>query len=210
MLSELLGLVAPPRCAVCGRECAVRAALCEECESALGGLAPCSTAVPGLDAVWSAVPYEGIARDLVAALKFRGRLPLARRAAAVIAARAPNGLFEGTVVPVPPAPIRRRWRGFDAAEAIAAALCTKSGLPLEACLRRSQGRRQVGRPRTERLASPPRVRLAGPPPRAALLVDDVLTTGATVGACARALRSGGCDRVVAVTFACSGLATESR
>jgi predicted amidophosphoribosyltransferase len=147
------------------------------------------------------VPYEGIARDVVAALKFRARLPLAGRAAAVIAARAPAGLLEGTIVPVPPAPGRRRWRGFDAAEAIAAALSADTGLPLEPCLRRSQGRRQVGRPRSERLASPPRVRLAGPPPATAVLVDDVITTGATIGACAQALRSGGCDRVVALTFA---------
>jgi predicted amidophosphoribosyltransferase len=210
MLAELLGLVVPPRCAACGLECAVRAPLCEECESGLDRLEPSSTAVPGLDAAWSAASHEGLARDLVAALKFRARLPLARRAAAAIAALAPNGLLAGTVVPVPPAPIRRRWRGFDAAEAIATALSVETHLPLEACLRRSQGRRQVGRPRAERLASPPRVRLAAPPPTAALLVDDVLTTGATVGACARALRSGGCDRVVAVTFARSGLATQSR
>lgn len=204
MLAELLGLVVPPRCALCGRECGLREQLCEGCESGLGRLAPQSTAVPGLDATWSAAPYEDAARDLVVALKFRARLPLAGRAAAVIAARAPAGLLEGTLVPVPPAPGRRRWRGFDAAEAIASGLSVETGLPLQPCLRRSQGRRQVGRPRTERLAAPPRVRLAGPPPAAAVLVDDVVTTGATIGACARALRSGGCDRVVAVTFACSG------
>jgi predicted amidophosphoribosyltransferase len=45
------------------------------------------------------------------------------------------------------------------------------------------------------------VRLAGVPPLAAVLVDDVVTTGATLAACARALRSGGCGRVVALTFA---------
>lgn len=201
MLAELLGLVVPPRCAVCGTECAVRAQLCEGCESGLGGLAPCSTAIPGLDAAWSAAPYEGVARELVAALKFRARLPLAGRASAVIAARAPADLMEGTIVPVPAAPVRRRWRGFDAAEAIAAALSAETGLPMAPCLRRSQGRRQVGRPRSERLAAPPRVRLAGRPPAAAVLVDDVVTTGATIGSCALALRSGGCGRVVALTFA---------
>jgi predicted amidophosphoribosyltransferase len=201
MLAELLGLVVPPRCAVCGRECGLREQLCEGCESGLRGLAPCSTVVPGLDTTWSAAPYEGIARDLVVALKFGGRLPLARRAAAVIAERAPPGLLEGVIVPVPPAPARRRWRGFDAAETIAAALSVEMGLPLGLCLRRSQGRRQVGRPRSERLAAPPQVRLAGPQPAAVVLVDDVVTTGATIGACARALRSGGSQRVVALTFA---------
>lgn len=188
----------------------MRAELCERCESGLGGLAPSLTAIPGPDATWSATPYEGVARDLVVALKFNARLPLARRAGALIAARAPADLIEGTIVPVPPAPARRRWRGFDAAEAIAAALSAHTGLPLERCLRRSQGRRQVGRPRAERLASPPQVRLAGPAPAAAVLVDDVVTTGATVAAGAQALRSGGCGRVVALTFARSGLATQSR
>jgi predicted amidophosphoribosyltransferase len=201
VLAELLGLVVPPRCALCARECGLREQLCEGCESGLGRLAPCSTAIPGLDASWSAAPYEGVARDLVVALKFGARLPLARRAGAEIAERAPAGLLEGVIVPVPPAPARRRWRGFDPAETIAAALSVETGLPLGLCLRRSQGRRQVGRPRSERLAAPPRVRLAGPPPPAAVLVDDVVTTGATIGACARALRSGGSDRIVSLTFA---------
>jgi predicted amidophosphoribosyltransferase len=203
MLAELLGVVVPPRCAVCRRECGARERLCEGCESGLCRLAPCWTAVPGLDATWSAAPYEGVARDLVVALKFGARLPLAGHAAATIAARAPEGLLEGRIIPVPPAPARRRWRGFDVAEAIAAALSAQTGLPLRLCLRRSEGRRQVGRPRAERLGAPPRVRLAEPPPDAAVLVDDVVTTGATLTACAGALRSGGCDRVVALTFACS-------
>jgi predicted amidophosphoribosyltransferase len=201
MLLELLGLVVPPRCALCGRECRLRAQLCSGCETDLGGLVPSSTPVPGLDAAWSAAPYDGVARDLVVALKFTARLPLARQAGAVIAERAPADLLEGVIVPVPAAPVRRRHRGFDTAEAIAAALGVETGLPLHRCLRRSQGRRQVGRPRSERLAYPPRVRLAATPPPVAVVVDDVVTTGATIRSCARALRSGGCGRVVALTFA---------
>ena len=42
------------------RECALREQLCEGCESGLAGLAPCSTAIPGLDATWSAAPYEAL------------------------------------------------------------------------------------------------------------------------------------------------------
>jgi predicted amidophosphoribosyltransferase len=201
MLAELIGLVAPPRCALCARECGSREHLCERCECSLSGLAPCSTPAPGLEAVWSAAPYEGIARDLVMALKFGARLRLATQAGVAIAERAPADLLQGAIVPVPPAPARLRRRGFDPAAEIAVALAVATGLPLEACLQRSQGPRQVGRPRAERLASPPRVRLAGRPPPSAVLVDDVLTTGATVGACAWALRSGGCRRVVGLTFA---------
>jgi predicted amidophosphoribosyltransferase len=104
-------------------------------------------------------------------------------------------------VPVPAAPLRGRWRGFDPAEEIACELAHRTGLPLEPCLRRSQAARQVGRTRAARLAAPPRVRTRRAPPPSAILVDDVLTTGATLTACARALRSAGSRRVVALTFA---------
>ena len=119
MLAELLGLVAPPRCAVCARECGLRAA------------AYASDASPGCVAwrrarrrfrgstrAWSAAPYEGVARDLVVALKFAARLRLARRAAAVIAERAPADLLRGRDRPRParagaPATARVRRGGGD-------------------------------------------------------------------------------------------------
>ncbi len=203
MLEDLLALVAPPACAICGDGCEVRRRLCDRCDRSLRSGAPVRSPVPGMDAAWSAAAYDGTARHLVAALKFRARVGLAEHAAALIAARVPGDLLRGTIVPVPAAPARRRRRGFDAAEEIAAALARRCALPIVPCLVRSESARQVGRRRAERLADPPRISATSRAPADALLVDDVMTTGATLGACAEALRSAGSTRVVAVTVAAS-------
>ncbi|HYU60591.1 MAG TPA: double zinc ribbon domain-containing protein [Solirubrobacterales bacterium] len=201
----LLGsLIAPPRCAICDAATEARHPLCARCEAELSSAAPQSGSVPGVESTWSAAPYGDAARGLVAALKFRRLLPLARRAATAIHASVPPGLLDGALVPVPAAPLRLRARGFDPAEQIALELARLSGRPLAPCLRRSQGPRQVGRPRAERLASPPRVVVRGEAPARSILVDDVLTTGSTLAACGAALREAGGERVVAVTFARSG------
>jgi predicted amidophosphoribosyltransferase len=92
-------------------------------------------------------------------------------------------------------------RGFDPAAELAGVLSARASLPLRPCLQRRDWGRQVGRSRAQRLGSPPRVAAAAPPPRSVVLVDDVLTTGATLSACARALRGAGSVRIVAVTFA---------
>ena len=158
----------------------------------------------GVDLLVSAARYEGAARDLVHGLKYGRRLALASLAAEALALACPGDRIRQTVVPVPAAPLRWRWRGFDPAEEIAIALSRLTGAPLERCLARRGGPRQVGRPRAARLADPPQVRLRRQPPGAALLVDDVCTTGATLAACAAALRSGGARSVVAVVLARAG------
>ncbi len=201
ILHAVSAAIVPPLCAACGRTCRPEATLCTRCSRRLAEADPLEgSGAPGLDRSWSSAPHEGVARDLVAALKFRRILPVADLIADRIQWLAPSTILSGTIVPVPTAPLRSALRGFDPAAEIAAALAERTGLPLEVCLARRGGGRQVGKRRAERIGHPPLVQAHGQVPRSVLLIDDVLTTGATLASCARALRSAGAIRVIAITF----------
>ncbi len=138
-------------------------ALCGRCRATLRFLGPVQSGAP----VWAAVGYEGPARALVGALKFRGALAVADPMAALMVAAAPVERLRGALVPVPLHPARRRRRGFNQAERLARALGRRAGLPVEDCLvRGGRNLRQVGRDRPARLAGPAgSVRARGPVPR---------------------------------------------
>ena len=198
----LASLLAPPRCAACGSGRPLGPVLCRECEAGLAAAAPVLEAgPPAVDLAVAATPFEGSARRITHGLKYARRLSLAGVAAAAMLRALPAVECVDEVVPVPPGPWRWRWRGFDPAEEIAIAVTQQATLPLRPCLRRDAGRRQVGRRRSQRLSNPPSVWAVGEVPGVALLVDDVWTTGATLSACARALRKAGSRRVVALAFA---------
>ncbi len=202
ILHAVATAVAPPLCAACGRSCRPEAVVCNRCTRRLAAADPLlGKGPPGLDRAWSSAPHEGVVRELVTALKFRRLLPVAGLMADRIHWLAPAHMLSGAIVPVPPAPVRLRRRGFDPAGELAAALAERLDSPLQPCLARRGGRRQVGRRRAQRLGQPPSIHAAGTAPRSVLLVDDVLTTGATMSACARALRAAGAARIVAITFA---------
>src|SRR5213592_1174752 len=140
----------PALCASCGRSCRSESVVCTRCSRRLGEAEPLFGKGPaGLDKAWSSAPYEGVAQNLVAALKFRRLLSVADLMAERIEWLAPAHMLSGTIVPVPPAPVRLRRRGFDPAGELAGALAERLEARLECCLERRGGSRQVGRRRAE-------------------------------------------------------------
>jgi predicted amidophosphoribosyltransferase len=221
----LAGLIAPPVCAAC-RGPLADGLVCGACLRALPWLrghrcprcglprhrAGCPAAAAAFDRAWAPLAHEGTARALVHALKFQAALPVAALMAAHMAANLPADFRRPpprppaapvlAVVPVPAHRRRLRRRGFDPAALIAAALAARAGLPLSACLRRTDhGHRQVGAGRAARRSAGRFAAVAiADPPRRALLVDDVHTTGATLEACARALKERDAEWVGAATY----------
>jgi len=200
-LLDVAAAVAPPVCVACGAWAGAAEPLCGVCRGRVRWLA-----ADPVDGVWAPVAYDGPARRVVAALKFRSAIRAADAMAAAIVAGAPEGWLEAgaVLVPVPLHPARRRRRGFNQAERLAAAVGRRSGLPLVDALARAGGRgTQMGRGRAERLAAlDGAVRVTRQPvPRSVVLVDDVVTTGATLAGCRDALLAAGAVEVRAVAYA---------
>lgn len=193
-----------PRCLRCGRWWSGNAG------NAGGLCSDCRREAPAFLAARSLGPYEGILRRAVHRLKyghkrFLGEL-LGRLLAEVVREDAALCRAE-VVVPVPLYVTRRRTRGFNQAEVLARALAGSSGLPVYCDvllkIRRTAPQTGLSRPlRRENLRGAFVVRdpavLRG---RRVLLVDDVLTTGATATECSRELLSAGAGGVVVVTVA---------
>jgi predicted amidophosphoribosyltransferase len=160
----------------------------------------------GVDSLTTVLRYRGGARQLVARLKYRN----ARDALpwlALALADATEHIDLGVVTWVPTTTKRRRDRGFDQAELLARAVARRLDLPCRALLRRRAGPPQTGRTLAQRRDDAPRFaprrRLPGAVP--VLLVDDVVTSGATLAAAAVALREAGAGAVHAAVAASTPL-----
>ena len=176
-----------------------------------GLLSPEAIAVPpAFDRARAVARYEGPARTLVQRLKYSDRLDLAP-AMSVMMARAGAELLREAdlVLPVPLHRVRLWSRRFNQAALLARAIGRAAGVPVEtgALLRVKRTASQVGLTRPERAANVQgafRVPPASKPlvqGRRLVLVDDVLTTGATLEAAARALTRTGAAGVDVLTFA---------
>jgi len=214
----VLDLLLPQRCLVCG---AAGAQLCGGCRARLPVLEPPLCERCGAPTVWpvrrcrecagrrlafasarSAVAYDEAVRRLVAGWKERGLRRLGDEAAALVAERLVRPQT-AVVTFVPADRDRRLVRGYHPAERLAAALGVHWELPCEPLLARVRpSRRQRGLTLAERRRNVAGAfRATSPVPAAVLLVDDVYTSGATVGSAASALRAAGARRVEVVTFA---------
>jgi ComF family protein len=149
-------------------------------------------------------------RAAIHALKYRGKRRLAARLAdELLAVAGVRDLLsaDAVLVPVPLHPRRRRQRGFNQSALLARALGARTGLPVvEALRRRRDTDAQTGLSAAARRANVRGAFVARVPPallrgRPVVMVDDVVTTGATATACARALAGAGADEIRLLTLA---------
>ena len=157
---------------------------------------------------WCAM-YSGPVRSGLHALKYRGERRLAEPLAAALAERWLRASQGGDVLTwVPVHPSRRRERGFDQAEELARHMGVRLGLPAVALLERRQRTAaqhalgQAQRASNTAAAFAPTTALSGRYEGAwIVVVDDILTTGATLSGCAGVLLEGGAGAVSAITVA---------
>lgn len=195
-----------PVCVVCGVEKGVAAYLCPACADTMAGLAAGRADAQGF-AAFAPYRYEGAPARIVQAYKYGGARWLHMfMAQAVMQAVCGAKARIDCVCHVPLHAKKRRKRGFDQAELLARALAALLDKPYVRALRRD--RNTSSQTRLSPLQRRDNVNGAfsalEPVFGRVLLVDDVLTTGATASACARVLTDAGAAGVTVATFAQAG------
>ena len=226
-LSWMLDLVLPPRCPGCGEIVGTLHSFCPPCWSKLdflgergcvtcgipleatdaGTCAACLARPPRIARTRAAVAYGDIPRSLAIRLKYGRKVAVAKAMARFMAPLVGPLPENALLIPVPLHRWRVATRGFNQSVLVAREIGRTQGLPVAADLLRrtratpplkgmsfSQRRRTVA----GAFAVRDKAALAG---RTILLIDDVLTTGSTANACARALRRAGAARVELLCWA---------
>ena len=226
VLEAVIGWVAPPQCINCGRE---GSALCFGCSTSeivpygeqcwgCNALSPggrtCTKCRAGGSPrfVWITTNYSGAAKELVKIYKFGHQRVAVNRLSdlmlqTLLDFNAANDVARQNylVVPIPTATTRARQRGFGHGELLARVLSRKIALQNATALGRLGQTRQLGSKRSDRLKQSEGNYYVRQPKiiegRNILLVDDVVTTGATIREATKALRAAGARRIDALIFA---------
>jgi predicted amidophosphoribosyltransferase len=196
VFAGLVDAVFPVGCVACG---ARGAPVCSACGHDLAPARP--TAPPAFVDDWFALyEYEGVARELVARIKYRNARAILPAFADAIAQHARRRWQFDAITWAPTTRAHQRDRGFDHARLLARAVARRTDVPLRALLTRTTDEPQTGRPHHARQAGVT-FEARGRVPPSVLLLDDVATSGATLRAAARALRGDGAQHVYAATIA---------
>jgi len=217
-VEALINLLAPHNCLACGDEgklvcgycrpdfCPILPPRCYKCKITSGNslvCVKCRRESP-LKHVWVCTYYTGLPKELIHSFKFDGAQAAATMVAGFMQETLPY-LDNALIVPVPTATVRLRHRGYDHTCLLARQLSRLLNLPYATALARLGQSRQVGTKRAERLSQ-----LTGAfyPKNTGLvkgahilLVDDVVTSGATLEEAGRTLKRAGAKTVDAVVFA---------
>ncbi len=166
----------------------------------------CRRGLRGFDAAYSFGGYEGVLRELIHLFKYARIRPLAGPLGEILARAIPRDQTFDAIVPVP-LHWRRRWqRGFNQSALLAGAIARRYGIPVRTALRRTRATpTQAGLTNARRRSNVAGAFRVGRKAQVAgcriLLVDDVMTTGATASACAAALKRAGAHYVALLTLA---------
>lgn len=218
MLERFISLLAPHQCMACGHEgsllcewCAFNAielmpARCYRCFSVSVDSKVCSRCkkLTVLEYVWVRAQYADLAHDLVYALKFSRTKAAARVIAELLDESLPYLEKDTIITYVPTATSRVRIRGYDQTRLIAKELAAIRRLKCQKLLIRIGQTRQVRSGRLQRAeqAAGNYIAVPGVPlETAVVLIDDIVTTGATLESAAKVLKSTGAKRVFGAAFA---------
>lgn len=184
------------RCPRCGRPLISERDCCSDCR-----VHP----LPAFDGAYSLFRYGGAAKRLLLAYKFGARKELSRIwgmwMVEVLHGPAAFPACIDTVIPVPPRPGKIRQRGWDQVEQLARVLEREHHVPICRPLVRLPSRSQKELNREQRLENlRGRIKCTGIRAESVVLIDDVITTGSTLSACALALKESGVRRVYALTL----------
>lgn len=217
VLENLITTLSPPCCIICNREgyvvckdclktaIPVRKPACFWCNKLQDNGKTCTTCRPRTYLSGATIPFrfQDSVAELIYRLKYNGDRAIGRYFAVTLANHVPSGKFDYITYVASTGSSQRR-RGYNQAQIIAKQLSVVTGIPLQNLLLRSSHVDQIGLNRQQRLAS-----VGGSFVKTSynvlnkriLLIDDVVTTGATINECSKVLKNNGAKSVWALAVA---------